>query len=98
MLDQVRKVTARFNSFSRTSISTRVLLNLLMTKTNLNSNPACVFDIKQYSELNQKPQLQITFKDNHVMSIKPEKYPPQDLYQSIFKYTKRLKHLEDIGR
>ncbi|PVU93653.1 hypothetical protein BB561_003129 [Smittium simulii] len=83
--------------FNRSSISSRVFINRVMTKKNIGANPNCGFDIKE-----QSPEipvlLKVTFKDSTSMTINPAAMSGDDIYNMVCKYAIKLKTAEELGR
>ncbi|OLY84590.1 hypothetical protein AYI68_g1238 [Smittium mucronatum] len=98
MLKQVKKVSVKFSPFKKSSISSRVFLNRIMTKDNLSANPACVFDVSTDIEYNASPSVLVEFKDGKVMDIQAKTVNGDELYSSVYKYAKKLKDVEEMGR
>ncbi|PVU98143.1 hypothetical protein BB559_001760 [Furculomyces boomerangus] len=85
MLKQVKKVIVELTPFKKSSVSSRVFLNRLMTKHNLAVNPNCNIKINTDHPHNLPPTLLIEFKNGQLMNLNPTKHSGDELYTSVYK-------------
>ncbi|OMJ22043.1 hypothetical protein AYI70_g854 [Smittium culicis] len=98
MFKQVKKVSVKFSPFKKSSTSSRVFLNRIMTKDNISANPNCTFEISTDIPYNASPAVVVEFKDGKVMDIQPKTVNGDQIYSSVYKYAKKLKDVEEMGR
>ncbi|KAJ2336707.1 hypothetical protein GGI00_000684 [Coemansia sp. RSA 2681] len=99
MLKQITNVRVSFCPFSKSTTSTKVFLNRVLSKENSTANPSCKIDIVTTNFAKDPSTIDVTFKDGkkfHISSGGGGKMSGDDIIAQVQKYSKRLSQQEDL--
>ncbi|KAJ1753352.1 hypothetical protein LPJ78_000768 [Coemansia sp. RSA 989] len=96
MLKQITNIKAAFCPFSKTATSTKVFLNRVYSKENLQANPTCKIDVTTTSHLKDPSRIDVKFKDGKTLSVNADDLHGDDIIFQVEKYSRKLSQQEDL--
>jgi hypothetical protein len=97
LVRHLKQVTATLPCIQRTNKSCRIFINRISTDEALMENPDCKIQVQLLDDTTVQPKLDVIFRDNHQIQLETATMKPDEIYEVLSKYARKLQEKSDMS-